>query len=117
MAIGCRLMRTKLFPGNLRNFNMLAISGKFFLALGVALLATLALAGAVQAQQLLHLFCGTLTLGTLGGASVPAGQTVTAKVGGVEVGSIVTQDDGFYSGPNCEDPKLVVQGISPVAPI
>ncbi|MCH8346828.1 MAG: hypothetical protein IIC87_07890, partial [Chloroflexi bacterium] len=43
------------------------------------------------------------------GSDAQVGTVITAKVGGVERGSITTTEAGKYGGPDAADPKLVVQ--------
>jgi len=54
-----------------------------------------------------HAFYGTLTVG---GSAAPVGTVVTAKVGGVQCGSITTTVEGQYGGSGAFDPKLTVTG-------
>jgi len=54
-----------------------------------------------------HAFYGTLTIG---GSAAPVGTVVTAKVGGVECGSITTTVAGQYGGSGAFDDKLTVSG-------
>ena len=54
-----------------------------------------------------HAFYGTLTIG---GSAAPVGTVVTAKVGGVQCGSITTTVAGQYGGSGAYDPKLTVSG-------
>jgi hypothetical protein len=54
-----------------------------------------------------HAFYGTLTINGSPGA---VGTVVTAKVGGVECGSITTTVQGQYGGSGAYDPKLTVSG-------
>jgi len=54
-----------------------------------------------------HAFYGTLTIG---GSPAPVGTVVTAKVGGVECGSITTTVAGQYGGSGAFDEKLSVSG-------
>jgi hypothetical protein len=54
-----------------------------------------------------HAFYGTLTIS---GSPAPVGTVVTAKVGGVECGSITTTVAGQYGGSGAFDPKLTVSG-------
>ncbi|HUV55804.1 MAG TPA: hypothetical protein VMV84_01095, partial [Dehalococcoidales bacterium] len=54
-----------------------------------------------------HAFYGTLTIG---GSAAPVGTVVTAKVGGVECGSITTTVEGQYGGSGAFDVKLAVTG-------
>ncbi|MFC2008224.1 hypothetical protein ACFLT0_00845, partial [Chloroflexota bacterium] len=54
-----------------------------------------------------HAFYGTLTID---GSSAPVGTVVTAKVGGVECGSITTTVAGQYGGSGSYDEKLNVTG-------
>ena len=54
-----------------------------------------------------HAFYGTLTIG---GSAAPVGTVVTAKVGGVECGSITTTVAGQYGGSGAFDAKLAVTG-------
>jgi hypothetical protein len=55
-----------------------------------------------------HAFYGTLTI--IGGSPAPVGTVVTAKVGGVQCGSITTTVEGQYGGSGAFDPKLTVTG-------
>jgi len=82
---------------------------KLLVSLGLAVLVTLSALVAVQARvpQLPHLFFGTITVAS---NPAPVGTVITAKVGGVERGSITTTQVGLYGGPDALDPKLVVQG-------
>ena len=54
-----------------------------------------------------HAFYGTLTIS---GSPAPVGTVVTAKVGGVQCGSITTTVAGQYGGSGAFDPKLNVTG-------
>jgi len=54
-----------------------------------------------------HAFYGTLTIG---GSNAPVGTVVTAKVGGVQCGSITTTVAGQYGGSGAFDAKLTVTG-------
>ena len=54
-----------------------------------------------------HAFYGTLTIG---GSAAPVGTVVTAKVGGVQCGSITTTVAGQYGGSGAFDEKLTVSG-------
>jgi len=54
-----------------------------------------------------HAFYGTLTIG---GSAASVGTVVTAKVGGVECGSITTTVAGQYGGSGAFDAKLAVTG-------
>jgi len=54
-----------------------------------------------------HAFYGTLTIG---GSPAPVGTVVTAKVGGVQCGSITTTVVGQYGGSGAFDAKLTVSG-------
>jgi hypothetical protein len=54
-----------------------------------------------------HAFYGTLTINSL---PAPVGTVVTAKVGGVECGSITTTVAGQYGGSGAFDEKLTVTG-------
>jgi len=54
-----------------------------------------------------HAFYGTLTIE---GSPAPIGTVVTAKVGGVQCGSITTTVAGQYGGSGAFDPKLTVTG-------
>ena len=54
-----------------------------------------------------HAFYGTLTIS---GSSAPVGTVVTAKVGGVQCGSITTTVAGQYGGSGAFDAKLTVTG-------
>ena len=54
-----------------------------------------------------HAFYGTLTMG---GSDAPVGTVVTAKVGGVQCGSITTTVAGQYGGSGAFDAKLAVTG-------
>jgi len=54
-----------------------------------------------------HAFYGTLTIS---GSPAAVGTVVTAKVGGVECGSITTTVAGQYGGSGAFDPKLTVSG-------
>jgi hypothetical protein len=54
-----------------------------------------------------HAFYGTLTIS---GSSAPVGTVVTAKVGGVQCGSITTTVAGQYGGSGAVDAKLAVSG-------
>jgi len=54
-----------------------------------------------------HAFYGTLTMG---GSDAPVGTVVTAKVGGVQCGSITTTVAGQYGGSGAFDAKLTVTG-------
>jgi len=54
-----------------------------------------------------HAFYGTATIG---GLTAPVGTVVTAKVGGVECGSITTTVEGQYGGSGAFDSKLAVTG-------
>ena len=54
-----------------------------------------------------HAFYGTLTIGS---SPAPVGTVVTAKVGGVQCGSITTTVAGQYGGSGAFDAKLTVSG-------
>jgi len=54
-----------------------------------------------------HAFYGTVTIG---GSDAPVGTVVTAKVGGVDCGSITTTVAGQYGGSGAFDEKLSVTG-------
>ena len=54
-----------------------------------------------------HSFSGSVTIG---GASAPAGSTITASIGGVEKGSITTTSAGLYGAVSATDSKLEVTG-------
>jgi len=54
-----------------------------------------------------HAFYGTVTIG---GSDAPVGTVVTAKVGGVQCGSITTTVSGQYGGSGAFDAKLTVTG-------
>jgi hypothetical protein len=54
-----------------------------------------------------HAFYGTLTIS---GSAAPVGTVVTAKVGGVQCGSITTTVAGQYGGSGAVDAKLTVSG-------
>ncbi len=54
-----------------------------------------------------HPFYGTVTIG---GSDAPVGTVVTAKVGGVQCGSITTTVAGQYGGSGAFDDKLSVTG-------
>jgi len=54
-----------------------------------------------------HAFYGTVTIG---GSDAPVGTVVTAKVGGVQCGSITTTVAGQYGGSGAFDAKLTVTG-------
>ena len=54
-----------------------------------------------------HAFYGTVTIG---GSDAPVGTVVTAKVGGVQCGSITTTVAGQYGGSGAFDAKLLVSG-------
>jgi len=54
-----------------------------------------------------HAFYGTVTIG---GSDAPVGTVVTAKVGGVQCGSITTTVAGQYGGSGAFDEKLTVTG-------
>ncbi len=54
-----------------------------------------------------HAFYGTVTIG---GSDAPVGTVVTAKVGGVQYGSITTTVAGQYGGSGAFDAKLLVSG-------
>jgi hypothetical protein len=61
-----------------------------------------------------HAFYGTLTI--IGGSPAPVGTVVTAKVGGVQCGSITTTVEGQYGGSGPAD-YFVMQGTSMASPV
>jgi hypothetical protein len=73
----------------------------------VALLLLCAIPAYAAIPNMPHAFYGTLTIA---GSPAAVGTVVTAKVGGVECGSITTTVAGQYGGSGAFDPKLSVTG-------
>jgi len=81
--------------------------GWFFYPLIIVALLLCALPAYADIPTMPHAFYGTLTVG---GSSAAVGTVVTAKVGGVECGSITTTVEGQYGGSGAFDEKLAVTG-------
>ena len=73
----------------------------------VAALLLCAIPAYADAPAVPHAFYGTLTVA---GSPAAAGTVVTARVGGVECGSITTTVVGQYGGSGAFDEKLTVSG-------
>jgi len=48
---------------------------------------------------------------TVDNASAPAGTAITARINGIERGSFITTDEGWYGGPDTLAPRLAVSGL------
>jgi len=81
--------------------------GWLFYPLIIVALLLCALPAYADIPTMPHAFYGTLTVG---GSSAAVGTVVTAKVGGVECGSITTTVEGQYGGSGAFDAKLAVTG-------
>jgi hypothetical protein len=81
--------------------------GWFFYPLIIVALLLCALPAHADIPTMPHAFYGTLTVG---GSAASVGTVVTAKVGGVECGSITTTVEGQYGGSGAYDEKLAVTG-------
>jgi len=81
--------------------------GWLFYPLIIVALLLCALPAHADIPTMPHAFYGTLTVG---GSSAAVGTVVTAKVGGVECGSITTTVEGQYGGSGAFDEKLAVTG-------
>ena len=81
--------------------------GWFFYPLIIVALLLCAIPAHADIPTMPHAFYGTLTVG---GSAAAVGTVVTAKVGGVECGSITTTVEGQYGGSGAFDEKLAVTG-------
>jgi hypothetical protein len=81
--------------------------GWFFYPLIIVALLLCAIPAHADIPTMPHAFYGTLTVG---GSAASVGTVVTAKVGGVECGSITTTVEGQYGGSGAYDEKLAVTG-------
>jgi hypothetical protein len=81
--------------------------GWFFYPLIIVALLLCVIPAHADTPVLPHAFYGTLTVG---GSPAAVGTVVTAKVGGVECGSITTTVEGQYGGSGAYDEKLSVTG-------